>query len=158
MIAIESLVFLVAGVLVAVVVALVFGLGRPGRGAPHAPSVKLVRSPRNAQGREELLLTVNDRVILAANSEGLRLSDYADRVEQMEAVATRLAAALGTPVEFARSASRTPNAGRAGAGPAHASGEETGIPISDVPASSDEEIEQIEAHRRSAAGSSAAQE
>jgi hypothetical protein len=140
MIAIESLAFLAAGVLLVVVVAWALGWGRMGRGATHTPSVKLVRAPRNAQGREELLLTVNDRVILAADNEGVRLSDYADRVEQMEAVATRLAAALGTPVEFARSAARKP-------------GDEPGIAIEDVPALTDEEIEQVEARHRVASGS-----
>jgi hypothetical protein len=140
MIAIESLVFLAAGVLLVVVLAWALGWGRMGRGAAHTPSVKLVRAPRNAQGREELLLTVNDRVILAANNEGMRLSDYAEHVEQLEALATRLAAALGTPVEFARSAARKP-------------GEEPGIPIDDVSALTDEEIEQVEARQRAAASS-----
>jgi hypothetical protein len=143
MIAIESLVFLGAGVLLVIILAQVFGWGRSGKGAPRTPSVKLVRTPRTAQGREELLLTMNDRVILAADNEGVRLSDYADRVEQMEAVATRLAAALGTPVEFARTGARKP-------------GDETGIPIDQVPYATDEEGEQMEARRR-AAGNSAGQ-
>jgi hypothetical protein len=140
MIAIESLVFLGAGVLLVVILAQVFGWGRSGKGAPGTPSVKLVRTPRTAQGREELLLTVNERVILAADNEGVRLSDYADQVEQMEAVATRMAAALGTPVEFARSGARKP-------------GDETGIPINQVPYATDEEVEQVEARRRAAGGS-----
>jgi hypothetical protein len=141
MIAIESLVFLGAGVLLVIILSQVFGWGRFGKGAPRAPSVKLVRTPRTAQGREELLLTVNDRVILAANNEGVRLSDYADQVEQMEAVATRMAAALGTPVEFARTGARKP-------------GDETGVPISQVPYATDEEVEQVEARRRTAGNSS----
>ena len=135
MIAIETVVVLVVIALLAFVLALAFGWGRFGKGGPHTPSVKLVRSPRTAQGREELLLTVNERVILAANNEGLRLSEYADQVEQMESVATRLAAALGTPVEFARTAARKP-------------GDETGIPINQVPYATDEEVEQVEARRR----------
>jgi len=139
MIAIESLVFLGAGVLLVIILAQVFGWGRGGKGAPRTPSVKLVRTPRTAQGREELLLTVNERVILAANNEGLRLSDYAEHVEQLEALATRLAAALGTPVEFARTGARKP-------------GDETGIDMSQVPDATDEEVEQVEARRRGQAG------
>jgi hypothetical protein len=100
--------------------------------------VKLVRTARTAQGREELLLTVNERVILAADSEGVRLSEYAEQTERMEAVATRLAAALGTPVEFARAAARKP-------------GEEAGIPIGALPETDDEEVARIE-RRRAEAG------
>jgi hypothetical protein len=137
MIAVESIAFLIAGVLLVVVLAMIFGWGRMGRPATQAPMVKLVRTPRTNQGREELLLTVNDRVILAASNEGLRLSDYADQVEQLEALATRLSSALGTPVEFARSAPRKP-------------GDETGIPIGDVPTATDDEIEQVEVRRRAA--------
>jgi hypothetical protein len=135
MIAVEWVVVLIAvGVLVGVV-AWALGWGRPGKSAPHAPSVKLVRTARSAQGREELLLTVNERVILAADSEGVRLAEYAEQTERMEAVATRLAAALGTPVEFARVAARKP-------------GEEAGVPISGVPEADDEEVARIEARRR----------
>jgi hypothetical protein len=139
MIAIESLVFLIAGAVLVGVLAWALGWGRLGRGAPHAPSVKLVRAARDAQGREELLLTVNDRVILAASNEGLRLADYAERVEQIEAVATRLAAARGAPVEFARSA-----------GGARKPDGDAGISIVDVPSLTDEEVEQVEARRRAA--------
>jgi hypothetical protein len=142
MIAIESVIFLVVGVMLAVVLALAFGWGRGGKGvlsAPRGHPVKLVRSARTAQGREELLLTVNDRVILAANNEGVRYSDYAEQVEQIEAIATRLAAALGTPVEFARTSARKP-------------GDETGIPVGEVPYASDEEVERVEARRRAGSG------
>jgi hypothetical protein len=138
MIAIETVVVLVVMALIAGVLALAFGW-RPGKGAPRAPSVKLVRTARTVQGREQLLLTVNERVILAADNEGVRLSDYAEQVEQMEAVATRLAAALGTPVEFTRAAQRKP-------------GDETGIPIDQTPAMTDDEVEAIEARRRAAVG------
>jgi hypothetical protein len=139
MIAIESLAFLIAGALIVGVLAWALGWGRAGRGAPRTPSVKLVRTARTAQGREELLLTVNERVILAADSQGVRLSDYAEQVEQMEAVATRLAAALGAPVEFARAAARKP-------------GDEAGIPIGQAPTVTDEEVEQIETRRRAEGG------
>jgi hypothetical protein len=139
MIAVETAVVLVVIALLVGVVALVFGWGRMGKGSPRVPLVKLVRTVPTAQGREQLLLTVNERVILAADSEGMRLSDYAEQVEQMEAVATRLAAALGTPVEFSRAAPRKP-------------GDEAGIPINQVSVATDEEIEQIEARRRAAGG------
>ena len=139
MIAIESLAFLLAGALIVGALAWALGWGRAGKSAPRTPSVKLVRTARTTQGREELLLTVNERVILAADSQGLRLSEYAEQVEQMEAVATRLAAALGTPVEFARAAPRKP-------------GEESGLPISQTPSVSDEEVEQIETRRRAERG------
>jgi hypothetical protein len=57
----------------------------------------------------------------------------------MEAVATRLAAALDAPVEFSRTAPRKP-------------GDEAGIPIHQLSPATDEEVEQIEARRRAAAG------
>jgi hypothetical protein len=36
------------------------------------------------------------------SSEGLRLADYADEVERLETIATRIATALGARVELAR--------------------------------------------------------
>ncbi len=137
-IAVESLLFLIAGVLLVVVLGQVFGWKRTPEqrnGGPGTPSVKLVRSPRSPQGREELVLTVNDRAILAANSEGLRPAEFAEQVEQLEAVATRMAAALRVPVEFARL-----GAARAG--------EEAGMPMGTFPRVSEEEIQQAEARLR----------
>jgi hypothetical protein len=139
MIAVEWVLVLIAVAVMVGVVAWALGWGRSGRSGPHAPSVKLVRTARTPQGREELLLTVNERVILAADSEGLRLAEYAEHTERMEAVATRLAAALGTPVEFARASARKP-------------GEEAGIPISQVPGAADEEVARIEAHQQASSG------
>ncbi len=137
MIAVESLLFLLAGLLLAVAVARAFGWkSRPDQ-AGSAPSVKLVRVPRTAEGREETLLTVNDRVILAAHNEGVRLSDFADQLEQLEAVATRMAAALGVSVEFARADAKKPYS-------------EAGIPMGELPHLTDDEIEQAEARLRSA--------
>lgn len=78
--------------------------GAPGRGS--AASVKLVRTARTADGREETRLFVNDKAILAASNDGIRLAEYADEVEQLEAVAARMAAAMGVTVEFARIAPR----------------------------------------------------
>ena len=53
-------------------------------------------------GREETRLFVNDAPILTASNDGIRLAQYADEVEQLEAVAARLAQSLGVRVEFAR--------------------------------------------------------
>src|SRR5512134_3959945 len=104
-IAVESLVFLFGGILLAVLLWQV--LGRPKPAAPRgAPSVKLVRTPRTADGREETILTVNDRVILTVSNENVRLSEFADRLEQLEAVATRIAGGLGVAVEFTRTGSQ----------------------------------------------------
>jgi hypothetical protein len=140
MIAVEWVLVLIAFAGMVAVVAWALGWGRPAKPASHVPSVRLVRTARTAEGREELLLTVNERVILAAGSEGLRLAEYAEQTERMEAVATRLATALGAPVEFARAPARKP-------------GEETGFPMAEAPYVSDEELAHIEA-RREAAGKS----
>ena len=100
-IAVESLVFLLGGIILTVLLWQV--LGRPKPTSPNgAPSVKLVRTPRTADGREETILTINDRAILTVNNEDVRFSEFADRLEQLEAVATRIAAALGVSVEFTR--------------------------------------------------------
>ena len=64
--------------------------------------VKLERQVQPQTGAEETRLLINDQAILAASSEGLRLADYADEVEQLETVATRIASALGVGVELAR--------------------------------------------------------
>jgi hypothetical protein len=131
-IAVESLVFLVAGIVLAVILVQLFG--RPSKPGPGrgTPAVRLVRVPRTADGREETLLTVNDRVILAVNNEGVRLSEFADQVDRLEAIATRLAAALGVSAEFARAGTRQPD-------------DQAGIPMREVPSTSDDEIEELEA-------------
>lgn len=125
-IAVESLVFLLGGIILAVLLWQV--LGRPKPESPDgAPRVKLVRTPRTADGREETILTINDRAVLTVNNEDVRLSEFADRLEQLEAVATRIAAALGVSVEFTRVGPQTP--------------QDTGIPISDLPLTTDADIE-----------------
>jgi hypothetical protein len=91
-----------------------------------APSVNN-RTPRTADGREETILTVNDRVILTVNNENVRLSEFADRLEQLEAVATRIAGGLGVTVEFTRT------------GPQAA--QDAGIPMTDLPLTTDAELE-----------------
>jgi len=129
-IAIESVLFLLGGVLLAVV--LWYAIGRPSRPQKPAgaPAVTLVRIPRRADGREETFLTVNDAVILSVSNEGVRLSEFADQLEQLEAIATRLAASLGVNVEFARASAIPPDA-------------QAGVSMSDLPPISDEEIEEI---------------
>lgn len=101
-IAIESLLFLLAGIVLAVVLTRVFARPVAGPSQPEAVSVKLVRSARTPDGREETRLLVNDKVILVAANDGIRLAEYADEVEQLEAVAARVAAAMHVQVQFAR--------------------------------------------------------
>ncbi|MCX6030719.1 MAG: hypothetical protein NT169_15660 [Chloroflexi bacterium] len=100
MIAIESVLFLLGGIVLAVVLIQVFGRG--GEAARGRPIVRLVRSTQASDGAEETRLTINDQPILTASSEGLRLADYADEVERLETIATRIASALGGSVELAR--------------------------------------------------------
>lgn len=129
------LIVLVAVVLMAILTQILGRSGKPAETGAGASSVKLVRTARAADGREETLLLVNERVILAANNDGVRLSDYADDVEQLEAIAARIAAALGVTVTFARVGGQKP-------------GDEKGIVMRDVPRATDEEVEMIEARRR----------
>jgi hypothetical protein len=139
-IAVESLVFLVAGIVLAVLLVQLFGRpSKPGR-EQGMPAVRLVRVPRTADGREETLLTVNDRVILSVNNEGIRLSEFADQVDRLEAIATRLAGALGVSAEFARAEERKP-------------GDQEGIPMREVPVTTDDEIAQLEARQRAGTAS-----
>ena len=113
----DSLIFLVVGMLLGLVLMRTFA--KPAGGAP--PSVRLVRTARTSDGREETRLFVNDKPILTASNDGVRLAEYADEVEQLEAVAARLAASLSVTVEFARVSARTP-------------GGENGIPMRNLPA------------------------
>lgn len=103
-IAIESLLFLLAGIVLAVVLARVFGKPAAARteDAGALPVVKLVRSSRTPEGHEETRLFLNGQIILTAANDGVRLAQYADEVEQLEALAARLAAALGVAVAFER--------------------------------------------------------
>ena len=55
-----------------------------------------------SDGIEETRLVLNDQPILVASSAGVRLADYADEVEQLEAIATHMASALGVTVELTR--------------------------------------------------------
>jgi hypothetical protein len=135
-IAVESLVFLASGIILAVLLWQV--LGRPKPAPPQgAPVVKLVRTPRAADGHEETILTLNDRAILTVSNEDVRLSEFADRLEQLEAVATRIAAALGVSVEFTRIGPQAP--------------QDAGIPMSTLPLTTDAEIEDADARTRRSA-------
>lgn len=135
-IAIESLLFLLVGIALALILTRIFG-SAPARPAPPAgaPVVKLLRSPRSVDGREETRLLLNDQVVLTAANDGVRLAEYADEVEQLEAIAERLANALGVGVEFERVAARP-------AAP------DQGVAIRDLPRISPDEIESGERRRR----------
>jgi hypothetical protein len=100
MIAVETLLLLIGGVVLAVLLVQIFARGsEAGRGRPV---IRLVRATRAADGAEETRLTINDQAILTASSAGLRLADYADEIERLEMIATRIASALGGTVELAR--------------------------------------------------------
>jgi len=121
---IELFALIIIATLLVVVLVRVFGRGAGGAGL--TPAVKLVRTARSADGREETRLLINDTVILTASNDGVRLADYADQVEQLEAVAARLATSLGVTVEFTRVGPRTPGA-------------DSGIPVRDLPPLEEEE-------------------
>ena len=115
---IELLAIVLVGTLLVVVLMRVFG--KPAGGAGSVPEVKLVRTARTPDGREETRLLMNDTVILTASNDGVRLAEYADDVEQLEAVAARLATSLGVTVEFTASDPARPAT-------------DTGIPVRDLP-------------------------
>jgi hypothetical protein len=134
-IAIESIIFLIGGIVLAVLLWQVLGRPKPAS-TQGAPSVKLVRTPRTADGREETILTINDRAILTVNNEDMRLSEFADRLEQLESVATRMATALGVSVEFTRSGPITPP--------------DAGIAMDALPPASEADLEELNTRLRSA--------
>jgi hypothetical protein len=101
-VAIESVLLLLAGISLAIFVSRALSRGTGPAPADGAPAVQLVRTARTAEGLEETRLAVNDQVIVAASNDGIRLAEYADEVEQLEAVAARLARALGSTVQFVR--------------------------------------------------------
>jgi hypothetical protein len=122
---IELLGILLVGMLLVVVLTRAFS--RPSQSSPSDASVKLVRTARTPDGREDTRLQVNDTVILTASNDGVRLGEYADEVEQLEAVAARLASSLGVTVEFTRVAPRTADA-------------DAGIPVRDLPPLEEEDL------------------
>lgn len=94
-----SLIVLIALLLI---VLLARAFSRPNETPAAAHTVTLVRSPRTADGREETRLLINDKLILTATNDGVRLAAYAEEVEQLEALAARIASALGVTVSFTR--------------------------------------------------------
>lgn len=94
-----SLIVLIALLLI---VLLARAFSRPNETPAAAHTVTLVRSPRTADGREETRLLINDKLILTATNDGVRLAAYAEEVEQLEALAARIASALGVSVSFTR--------------------------------------------------------
>ncbi len=102
-IAVESLLFLLGGVILALVLVRAFGRSADdARSRAGAPQVRLERALNSSDGIEETRLVLNDQTILVASSAGVRLADYADEVEQLEAIATHMASALGVTVELTR--------------------------------------------------------
>lgn len=106
-IVIESLLFLLGGVVLGVLLTQLFGRGvDTGKERSNLPMVRLVRTPITMEGFEKTRLVINNRVILTASSEGLRPAAYADEIEYVEAIATRVASALGTTVELERTSAQ----------------------------------------------------
>jgi hypothetical protein len=101
-IGIESLLFLLGGVILAFALVRAFGRSATDARSRGGAQVRLERTMSSAGGVEETRLLLNDQPILVASSEGVRLADYADEVEQLEAIATHMAAALGVAVELTR--------------------------------------------------------
>ncbi len=105
MIAVESLLFLLGGFVLAFVLIQLFV--RPpetarDRVAAAVPVVKLLRLAEFPDSHEETQLLINDRVILSVSDQGLRQDAYTAEAEHLEAVATTIAAALGVSVQFSR--------------------------------------------------------
>ena len=105
MIAVESLLFLLGGIVLTVV--LMQLLGRPSdavreRIVPVVPVVKLTRMVDFPDHHEELRLSLNGKEIAGVSDEGLRQDAYAAESERLEALATRIAAALNVTVELSR--------------------------------------------------------
>ena len=101
-IGIESLLFLLGGLILALVLVKAFGRGANDAKSRGGAQIKLERTLSSASGVEETRLLINDRPILVASSAGVRLADYADEVEQLETIATHMAAALDVTVELTR--------------------------------------------------------
>ncbi len=101
-IAIESLLLLIGGVILTLVLVKAFGRSSDDARSRGAAQVRLERAMNASDGIEETRLVLNDQTILVASSAGVRLADYADEVEQLEAIATHMASALGVTVQLTR--------------------------------------------------------
>jgi len=101
-IAIESLLFLLGGIILTLVLVKAFGRSSTDARPRGTAQVRLERSMNAADGVEETRLLLNAETILVASSAGVRLADYAAEVEQLESLATHMASALGVTVELTR--------------------------------------------------------
>lgn len=101
-IAVESLLFLIGGIVLTFVLFQIFGRAPEGSGRRLPPSIRLIRQLQPPAGDEETQLLINGQEILVASSKGLRLADYTAQVERLEALSTRIASALGVSLELAR--------------------------------------------------------
>jgi hypothetical protein len=105
MIAVEGLFLLLGSLILVVLVVQLFARqsgSAPEHTTPVTPAVKLVRMVEFSDSHEETHLVVNETPILTVSDEGLRQDAYASEVERLEALATKIASALGVNVEFAR--------------------------------------------------------
>ena len=93
--------------LVLLVIVLVVGIatgafGGKGSGTRSTPSVAVVRLAGFKDGHEELQLRVNDQLIRRISDQGLRPADYQAQVQEVEQLASSLAAALNIEVWLRR--------------------------------------------------------
>jgi hypothetical protein len=77
-------------------------VGGKWAGARPTPSVAIVRVARARDGHEELRLHVNDQLIRRVSDQGLRPAEYQAQADELEALASSLAAALGVEVWLRR--------------------------------------------------------
>jgi hypothetical protein len=111
-IAVESLLFLLGGVVLTVILMSLFGR----QSSPSVPMVRLMRVVEYADGHEETRLVINDELIMSVSDDGLRQADYAAETERLEAAAMKIAAALSVNVSFSRVSARTEGSKSACAG------------------------------------------
>ena len=93
--------------LVLLVIVLVVGIftgafGGKSIGSRSTPSVAVVRLAGFKDGHEELQLRVNDQLIRRISDLGLRPADYQAQVQEVEQLASSLAAALNIEVWLRR--------------------------------------------------------
>jgi hypothetical protein len=108
--AVIEIIALGLGVLVIILVIGIFaGPGSDrGIGGRAAPTVALVRVPAAAGGHEELQLRVNDQLIRRVSDQGVRPAEYQAATEELEQLASSLAAALGIEVWLRRADAAKP--------------------------------------------------
>ncbi len=101
MAAIEIIALIMAGLVVLLVAGLLAGWWT-GKGTRPAPTVTLLRLTGFRSYREEVRLLVNDRLIRRVSDEATRAADYQAQVEELEVLASSLAAALGVETYLRR--------------------------------------------------------